>query len=368
MVAGGGYGGTGGGVGGLDSVGNQELPSYNQAPAGSIRFNTDSKKLEVYILGPVGITTLPNGIWMEVDSWSPELQTGGTRAIFSGSYSPSISDAQCFNMLLKVGFDTIDFGSFVSPKAIPQMRDTAAVLKQLDITSTQHGVNEIDCNIFSSTGSAFDFGDLSESVRYAVGGSNSTRGVRAGGYDGSTSETIDYVTISEAGGTAKNFGDLVAGKYIFNNGACSQTRCIFPSGYTSGWTNVIEYVTTSTQGNAADFGDSTSARGYGQGISCSATRGLFYGGDNPAATNIIDYVTMATLGNAIDFGDSSYASNGFSSSCSPTRGVVAGGTPNNTHNNIEYVQIASIGNAVDFGDLTFNQSFGCAVSNGHGGL
>ena len=77
---------------------------------------------------------------------------------------------------------------------------------------------------------------------------------------------------------------------------------------------------------------------------------------------------MATLGNAIDFGDSSYASNGFSSSCSPTRGVVAGGTPNNTHNNIEYVQIASIGNAVDFGDLTFNQSFGCAVSNGHGGL
>ena len=44
--AGGGYGGTGGGVGGLDSVGNQELPSLNQAPAGSIRFNTDSKKLE----------------------------------------------------------------------------------------------------------------------------------------------------------------------------------------------------------------------------------------------------------------------------------------------------------------------------------
>ena len=31
------------------------------------------------------------------------------------------------NQLLRVGFDTIDFGSFVSPKVIPQMRDTASV-------------------------------------------------------------------------------------------------------------------------------------------------------------------------------------------------------------------------------------------------
>ncbi|WP_299064198.1 hydroxymethylglutaryl-CoA lyase [uncultured Polaribacter sp.] len=40
------------------------------------------------------------------------------------------------NSLLKVGFDTIDFGSFVSPKAIPQMRDTAAVLSKLDLSKT----------------------------------------------------------------------------------------------------------------------------------------------------------------------------------------------------------------------------------------
>ena len=40
------------------------------------------------------------------------------------------------NSLLKVGFDTIDVGSFVSPKAIPQMRDTKAVLDKLDLSST----------------------------------------------------------------------------------------------------------------------------------------------------------------------------------------------------------------------------------------
>ena len=41
--------------------------------------------------------------------------------------------AAYINQLLEVGFDTIDFGSFVSPKAIPQMRDTAEVLSLLDL-------------------------------------------------------------------------------------------------------------------------------------------------------------------------------------------------------------------------------------------
>ena len=44
--------------------------------------------------------------------------------------------AAYINTLLKVGFDTIDFGSFVSPKAIPQMRDTAEVLSRLDLSDT----------------------------------------------------------------------------------------------------------------------------------------------------------------------------------------------------------------------------------------
>ena len=344
---------------------------------GAFRFNTDSMKLEIFrgsanysgTASMAGIGTLAAGQWEEIQATSPDVQTGGTRAIFSGSYSPSLSDAQCYINVDTTG-NAIDFGSFVgsnrSASATCGSRTRGLIMG--GYSGSGHGVNEIDCNIFSSTGSAFDFGDLSESVRYAVGGSNSTRGLRAGGYDGSTSETIDYVTIAAEGGTVQNFGDLVAGKYIFNNGACSQTRCIFPSGYTSGWDATMEYVTTSTQGNAADFGDSTTARGYGQGLSCSATRGLFYGGDSPGDTNIIDYITMATLGDAVDFGDSSYASNGFSSSCSPIRGVLAGGTPGNTRNTIEYVTISTTGNSVDFGDLTFNQNFGCAVSNGHGGL
>ena len=48
--------------------------------------------------------------------------------------------------LLRVGFDTIDFGSFVSPKAIPQMQDTAEVLAQLDLSQTNSKLLAIIAN------------------------------------------------------------------------------------------------------------------------------------------------------------------------------------------------------------------------------
>ncbi len=51
------------------------------------------------------------------------------------------------NSLLKVGFDTIDFGSFVSPKAIPQMRDTAAVLSKLELDNTNTKLLAIVANL-----------------------------------------------------------------------------------------------------------------------------------------------------------------------------------------------------------------------------
>jgi hydroxymethylglutaryl-CoA lyase len=48
-------------------------------------------------------------------------------------FIPTEKKAAYINQLLKCNFDTIDFGSFVSPKAIPQLRDTAEVLEQLDL-------------------------------------------------------------------------------------------------------------------------------------------------------------------------------------------------------------------------------------------
>lgn len=54
--------------------------------------------------------------------------------------------ADYINQLLQVGFDTIDFGSFVSPKAIPQMRDTADVLARLHLDQTESKLLAIVAN------------------------------------------------------------------------------------------------------------------------------------------------------------------------------------------------------------------------------
>ena len=62
-------------------------------------------------------------------------------------FIPTEDKARYINALLKVGFDTIDFGSFVSPKAIPQMRDTAEVLSMLDLQSTKSKLLAIVANV-----------------------------------------------------------------------------------------------------------------------------------------------------------------------------------------------------------------------------
>ncbi len=61
-------------------------------------------------------------------------------------FIPTETKAEYINQLLKVGFDTIDFGSFVSPKAIPQLRDTAEVLNQLDLDKTSSKLLAIVAN------------------------------------------------------------------------------------------------------------------------------------------------------------------------------------------------------------------------------
>lgn len=62
-------------------------------------------------------------------------------------FIPTTAKAKYINSLLNVGFDTIDFGSFVSPKAIPQMKDTAEVLAKLDLSTTKSKLLAIVANV-----------------------------------------------------------------------------------------------------------------------------------------------------------------------------------------------------------------------------
>lgn len=61
-------------------------------------------------------------------------------------FIPTAKKAQYIQSLLRCGFDTIDFGSFVSPKAIPQMQDTADLLSRLDLSKTQSKLLAIVAN------------------------------------------------------------------------------------------------------------------------------------------------------------------------------------------------------------------------------
>ena len=63
------------------------------------------------------------------------------------SFIPTARKVAYIQSLLRVGFDTIDFGSFVSAKAIPQMQDTAEVLSQLDLSKTNSKLLAIIANI-----------------------------------------------------------------------------------------------------------------------------------------------------------------------------------------------------------------------------
>ena len=100
---------------------------------------------------------------------------------------------------------------------------------------------------------------------------------------------------------------------------------------------------------------------------CSnSTRALFAGGESPSNSNVIDFVTIATTGNAADFGDLTAARNTTEATSSPTRGIFAGDGNTDT---LDKVEILTTGNAVDFGNLGrgASRTYG-AFSNGHGGL
>jgi len=73
------------------------------------------------------------------------------------NFIPTEKKIKYINALLKVGFDTLDFGSFVSPKAIPQMADTKEVISRLQIPNSHSKLLAIVANLRGAEeASAFD--------------------------------------------------------------------------------------------------------------------------------------------------------------------------------------------------------------------
>lgn len=234
--------------------------------------------------------------------------------------------------------------------------------------------NTVQYITYSSAGDSVNFGDL---FFAAVAGalSNSTRGVFAGG--GSYDNHMDYCEIATTG-NCSDFGNLTSWGFGVC-GTASSTRGIFngvgvtDSSGTS--TNVINYITIASIGNAIDFGDLTIRR-YQSAACSSGTRALCangYSTQDGLNQNVVDYITIASAGNATDFGDLTLSSTGLAGTSSSTIGLFAGGTDSSGssggfYNTISYVTIATAGNATDFGDLTVGRYALGACSAVHGGL
>jgi len=232
-------------------------------------------------------------------------------------------------------------------------------------------VNVIYSINISSSGIAGNFGDLTIARKELGGCASSTRGVFAGGSSTgespappfSRSNVIDYVTLATEG-NAVDFGDLTGNHDMMHCGLSNSTRGIFAGGEmpsAPSGTNTIQYVTIAALGAAQDFGDLL--RNTKESAGCaSPTRGIIFGD----GLGEIQYITISTLGNAIDFGDQTFT-NDLAASCSDsTRGMIGGGTSlitGGTINTIQYVTITTLGNAQDFGDLTHARSELSAVSN-----
>ena len=205
-------------------------------------------------------------------------------------------------------------------------------------------------------------------------GSNTGVGVRglfAGGFISPTgtarTNIIDFITISTLG-NAQDFGDRTHSSDTCA-GAASKTRGVIAGGYAGSETNIMEFVTIASLGDALDFGDLPSNRRNRDG--CGDTvRGLFGGGYPQSAQ--IDYFTFASLGNALDFGDLTVVRYNTGALSSSTRAVFAGGdeSPSSPVSDVmDFVTIRTLGNATDFGNLTATGTGGqSATSNSTRGL
>ena len=207
-------------------------------------------------------------------------------------------------------------------------------------------------------------GDGSYSAAPYGGAGPSTRAVTGGGYvPGSPfdSNIMNYFTVASPG-NATDFGDL---SHIRQDmGAVSNgPRGVYGGGHGGGEQDIVDYITIASTGNATDFGDLTQARHGIYGIS-NDTRGIFVGGTT-SPKNVMDYITIASTGNATDFGDYNDDTTRNPGAVNDhVRGVIAcSGTHANAGGKLEYITIATTGDSSDFGDLNWNLSLGAGASN-----
>ena len=238
-----------------------------------------------------------------------------TRGVFAGSYSP-MSNIIDYVSIPTTG-NAVDFGDTLTnlTEATGISNSTRGIIAG-GRTPTVHNVMQYVT--IPTLGNATDFGDLTGAKRNAGSFQSSTRGIVAGGRNpgGTSLNVIEYVTIASTG-NAVDFGDISSGGGETNMGGSNSTRGLIAGGSPS--TNTITYVTIASTGNSQDFGDNTAAVHGMNTMATSPTRACMFGAASPART--LSYVEIATTGNALDFGSFRIdATTNYSSGCSSGHG------------------------------------------------
>ena len=340
-----------------------------EIPAGAMRFNSDSQKLEYW-----------NGsAWFQVHTATPTLgessePTPGPRGLFGGGAAPSpVGELK--------NIDYINIASAGNGQDFGDLQQTRQALSSLGSSTRGFWVGGRDAPsnfdiiefvTFSSLGNFTDFGNLNTGKQGPFGLSNATRGIAGGGTFGNS---VDYFTMASTG-TVADFGNLTPSNLGTYQSACmTPTRGVYhqslkPAPYAG--STFLGNITIATTGDSTQFGDLSQERANIASLS-NSTRGIFTGGYQAPAPNYtksMEYVQLTSQGNAVFFGDLSVVKNNLNGNCaSPTRAVIAGGSTNpGVTNVIEYVDIQTLGDAVDFGDLVTPKFYASGISNAHGGL
>ena len=255
--------------------------------------------------------------------------SSSTRGLRQGGFTPSRVNTVDYITIASSG-DATNFGDLTNGvEGGSGCASSTRAIRAAGFTGSAN-LNVIDYAEIATTGDYLDFGDLPATIYNGPDGvSNGTRGLFAGGIRGSGSGSIGIDMIGIASkGNSTNFGDLILSRR--NMTPCANSiRGIFMGGRhgeLSGDGSFIEYITMSSEGNSTYFGDLTKDRFRGLGTS-NQTRGVMVGGDTNAPdgsnSNIIDYITIATTGNAQDFGDAAHKYEA-GSGCSDSHGGLGG--------------------------------------------
>ena len=252
----------------------------SEIPAGAMRFNSDSQKLEYW-----------NGsAWFQVHTFSPNLAQ-------SGDVSPGAR------------------GFAAGGNPTPSDMITAVNL--------------------ASAGRSFDFADLTNNTRLGGCGSSNTRAIAGGGFDPSSRTNVINIWTMAQQSDAIDFGDLVD-TVRSTTGVSNSIRVTFAGGLDDPVLhNDIQTVLFASQGGTIDFGALTDARSHTSGIA-NSVRAVIAGGETPGKVNTMDFFNLATGQDAQEFGELSSTRSSITPTGDTTRGVFMGGEPGFT-NIIEYV-------------------------------